>query len=150
MSQRSGGPHTRQRQVTGSEERGEPRLFGSVMLLDLSSETAYNPPSDVTEVDDSVRILLELPGVPADAVQVMVRGDRIEVTGEKPPDFPRGETSFLCLERTFGKFCRTFEIVGPLNLGRISARQKDGILVITIPKMAERRGRERRIPVTEE
>jgi HSP20 family protein len=120
------------------------------MLLDLSSESMYRPPSDVTEADDSVRILLELPGVPADSVQLWVRGNRIEVSGEKPPDFPRGENSFLCLERSFGKFCRMFEVVGPVNLGKISARQKDGVLMITIPKMAERRGRERRVPVTQE
>jgi HSP20 family protein len=134
----------------GSEERREVRLLGNVRLLDLSDGAAYVPPSDVTEVEDAVRILLELPGVPVSEVNVWVRGDRIEVTGEKPPDFPRGETSFICIERTFGRYCRVFEVAGPLNLGQISARLKDGILVITIPKMAERRGRERRVPVTVE
>jgi len=121
-----------------------------VMLLDLSSDTGYQPPLDVTEGDDSVRILLEMPGVPADKVCVLVRGDCIEVTGEKLPDFPKGEISFLCLERGFGKFCRAFEIMGPVNLGMISARYKDGILTVTIPKMTERRGRERRIPVIQD
>ena len=150
MSQRGGSSRARIVRQGGPEERREPGVAGGVMLLDLSSEAAYRPPSDVTEVDDSVRILLELPGVPAAAVQVCVRGDRIEVTGEKPPDFPKGETSFLCLERSFGRFHRTFEVVGPVNLGKISARQKDGILTITIPKMAERRGKERRIPVVED
>ena len=150
MSQKGGSSRARMIGRVGMEVRVEPKMVGNVMLLDLPSETAYMPPSDVTEVDDSVRILLELPGVPAEAVQVWVRGDRIEVTGEKPPDFPKGETSFLCLERTFGKFCRMFEVAGPVNLGKISVRQKDGVLTITIPKMAERRGKERRIPVTEE
>lgn len=121
-----------------------------VMLLDHSSDTGYRPPLDVTEVDDSVRILLEMPGVPMDKVQVLVRGDRVEVIGEKSPDFPKGEISFLCLERGFGKFCRAFEVIGPVNLGMISARQKDGILTITIPKMSERRGRERRIPIAQD
>ena len=150
MSQKEGSSRARMIGRVGMEERVEPKMVGTVMLLDLSSETAYRPPSDVTEVDDSLRILLELPGVPAEGVQVWVRGDRIEVTGEKPPDFPKGETSFLCLERSFGKFCRMFEVAGPVNLGKISARHKDGVLTITIPKMAERRGKERRIPVTEE
>ncbi len=67
---------------------------------------------------------------------------------EKTPDFPPGETSFLCLERIFGKFQRAFEVRGSVNLGEVSARMANGILVITIPKLAERRGRERRIPVT--
>jgi HSP20 family protein len=121
---------------------------GRVMLVDLSEAGAYRPPSDVTEVDNAVKILLEVPGVPAEALQVWVRGDCLEVTGEKPPEFPSGETSFLCLERIFGKFRCVFEVMGSLNLGQVSARLSDGLLVITIPKVVERRGRERRIAVT--
>ena len=129
---------------------GRVEFTEGVMPLDHSSDTGYQPPLDVTEGEDSVRILLEMPGVPADKVQVLVRGDRIEVIGEKLPDFPKGEISFLCLERGFGKFCRAFEVTGPVNLGMISARHKDGILTITVPKMVERRGGERRIPVVQD
>ena len=124
------------------------RRTGHVLLLDLPVESACQPLSDVVEVDDSVRVLMEIPGVPPASVQVRVLGNRIEVTGEKPPDFPAGETSFLCLERIFGKFQRAFEVRGSVNLGEVSARMANGILVITIPKVPERRGRERRIPVT--
>ena len=129
---------------------GRVEFAEGVMLLDHSSDTGFQPPLDVTEVDDYVRIFLEMPGIPADKVQILVRGDRIEVVGEKLPDFPKGEISFLCLERGFGKFCRAFEVMGPVNLGMISARQKDGILTIMIPKIAERRGRVRRIPVIQD
>jgi len=130
------------------EESAAARRTGHVLLLDLPEESACQPPSDVVEVDDAVRVLLEIPGVPAASVRVRVLGNRIEVTGEKVPDFPAGETSFLCLERIFGKFQRAFEVRGSVNLGEVSARMANGILVITIPKIADRRGRERRIPVT--
>jgi HSP20 family protein len=130
------------------EEGSAGRWTGHVLLLDLPVESAYQPPSDVVEVDDAVRVVLEIPGVPAASLQVRVQGNRIEVTGEKLPDFPAGETSFLCLERIFGKFQRAFEVRGSVNLGEVSARMANGILVITIPKVGERRGRERRIPIT--
>ena len=129
------------------EEGGAACRTGHVLLLDLPVESTCQPPSDVVEVDDAVRVLLEIPGVPAASVQVRVLGNRIEVTGEKIPDFPPGESSFLCLERIFGKFQRAFEVRGAVNLGEVSARMTDGILVITIPKVVERRGREHRIPV---
>jgi len=129
------------------EDDAAGRRTAHVLLLDLPVDTACQPPSDVVEVDDAVRVLLEIPGVPAATVQVRVLGNRIEVTGEKIPDFPAGETSFLCLERIFGKFQRAFEVRGSVNLGEVSARMANGVLVITIPKIAERRGRERRIPV---
>ena len=149
MSRKIGVPRTRQKSSgEGREGDAAARRTGHVLLLDLPVESACQPPSDVVEVDDAVRVLLEIPGVPAASVQVRVLGNRIEVTGEKTPDFPAGETSFLCLERIFGKFQRAFEVRGSVNLGEVSARMANGILVITIPKVAERRGRERRIPVT--
>ena len=149
MSRKIGVPRTRQKpQGEVREEASVARRTGHVLLLDLPVESACQPPSDVVEMDDAVRVVLEIPGIPAASVQVRVLGNRIEITGEKTPDFPAGETSFLCLERTFGKFQRAFEVRGSVNLGEVSARMANGILVITIPKVAERRGRERRIPVT--
>ena len=149
MSRKIGVSRTRQKSSGEVREEGAaaPRT-GPVLLLDLPVESACQPISDVVEVDDAVRVLLEIPGVPVASVQVRVVGNRIEITGEKIPDFPAGETSFLCLERTFGKFQRAFEVRGSVNLGEVSARMANGILVITIPKIPERRGRERRIPVT--
>ena len=149
MSRKIGGSRTRQKSSGEVREAGPAaRRTGHVLLLDLPVDSAYQPPSDVVEVGDTVRVLLEIPGIPAASVQVRVLGNRIEVTGEKTPDFPPGETSFLCLERIFGKFQRAFEVRGAVNLGEVSARMANGILVITIPKIADRRGRERRIPVT--
>ena len=149
MSRKIGGSRTRQKSSGEIREEGAAaRRTGHVLLLDLPVESACQPLSDVVEVDDAVRVLLEIPGVPAASVQIRVLGNRIEVTGEKIPDFPAGETSFLCLERIFGKFQRAFEVRGSVNLGEVSARMANGILVITIPKVVERRGRERRIPVT--
>jgi HSP20 family protein len=150
VSRKIGVPRARQKSSREVREEGAAvRRTGHVLLLDLPVESACQPPSDVVEVDDAVRVLLEIPGVPATSVQVRVLGNRIEITGEKPQDFPAGETSFLCLERIFGKFQRAFEVRGSVNLGEVSARMANGILVITIPKIADRRGRERRIPVTD-
>ena len=149
MSRKIGGSRTRQKSPGEvREEDSAARRTGHVLLLDLPVESACQPPSDVVEVDDAVRVVLEIPGVPVASVRVRVLGNRIEVTGEKIPDFPPGETSFLCLERIFGKFQRAFEVRGSVNLEEVSARMANGILVITIPKVPERRGRERRIPVT--
>jgi len=149
VSRKIGASRTRQK-TPGEVREGAAatRRSGHVLLLDLPVDSACQPPADVVEVDDVVRVLLEIPGVPVSSVQVRVVGNRIEVTGEKATDFPAGETSFLCLERIFGKFQRAFEVRGSVNLGEVSARMANGILVITIPKIADRRGRERRIPVT--
>ena len=60
------------------------------------------------------------------------------------------DISFLCLERTFGKFRRTFEVTGCLNMGLVKAVLTEGVLVLCIPKCEERRGKRRRVKVMEE
>jgi HSP20 family molecular chaperone IbpA len=80
-------------------------------------------------------------------VAVFVQGESIEVIGEKKRDSCGSEASFLCLERTFGKFRRMFEVTGCLNMGLVKAVLTGGILMLSIPKCEERRGKRRRIKV---
>jgi HSP20 family protein len=87
--------------------------------------------------------------VSREEVDVRVRGHRIEVVGEKRPD-TAGDVSYLCVERSFGKFHRAFDVSGSVNLARMTAVLKGGVLILSLPKVSERRGQERRIPVVTE
>ena len=125
-------------------------MMGQVMLLDISDETSCKPPSDVHETPDAVIIRMEVPGVPADSLAVLVRGASIEIFAEKRPDMASEDASYLCLERSFGRFHRAFDVSGPVNLSRMVVTLKRGVLALHIPKILERRGRERRVPILTE
>lgn len=125
-------------------------MLGGVTLLDIATEGGYHPPADVNETVDGVSIRMEVPGVSVRNVQVVVRGARIEVSGEKRPDQAGCEASFLCIERSFGKFCRIFEISGAVNLAEMTASLKGGVLRLFVPKVSERRGREQRVRIDAE
>lgn len=125
-------------------------MLGGVTLLDIATEGGYHPPADVNETSDGVSIRMEIPGVSVRNVQVLVRGARIEVSGEKRPDQAGCEASYLCIERTFGRFCRVFEISGAVNLADMTAALRGGVLKLFIPKLSERRGRERRVRIDAE
>lgn len=120
---------------------------GRVTFLDPFGDPAFLPPADVNENSAEMVIRMELPGVRENEVAVFVQGEEIEVVGEKTRDAGGGEVSFLCLERTFGKFRRSFEVSGCVNMGLVKAVLKGGILMLTIPKCEERRGKRRRIKV---
>jgi HSP20 family protein len=122
-------------------------MMGGVTLLDVSVRGGNRPPADVNETADGVSIRMELPGVSVRHVQVVVRGPRIEVSGEKRPDQAGCEASFLCMERRFGKFRRVFEISGAVSLATMTATLKGGVLSLFVPKVRERRGRERRVRI---
>jgi HSP20 family molecular chaperone IbpA len=106
--------------AAGDEEAPSLRTVERVMIVDISDEMAYRPPSDVHETSEEVIIRMELPGVPREGIDV---------------------------QRGFGRFHRAFDVHGSVNLARLKAVLKGGVLILVLPKIPERRGRERRIPI---
>jgi HSP20 family protein len=92
----------------------------------------------------------ELPGVDLEDLQVSFSSGTLVIEGVKEEVLGPGRVNFLCMERTFGAFRRLVPLLQPINAGRITARYSMGILQITIPKLEERRGTHRVIPVKSE
>jgi len=112
------------------------RVFGTESLAGECS-----PPVDVYETDESVEVVVDLPGVDPVAVRVMAKGDSVLIAGDKTPRRVRGESSFHLVERGYGRFARVVRLGRPCDTGRARARIVDGELQISLPKVADRRGR---------
>jgi HSP20 family protein len=107
------------------------------------------PPLDVLETDDAVQILMDLPGVTAAAVKVLLKGDVILVVGEKWANAPGvGAGGYHLVERGSGRFARAVRLNGAFDGSRVRASITSGELRITLPKLGERRGRGVEIPVS--
>ena len=121
------------------------RVFGPESLAGECS-----PPVDVYETDESLEIVVDLPGVDPGAVRVMSKGDGVLVVGDKAPRRARGESSFHLVERGYGRFARVVRLGRACDTSRARATIVDGELQISIPKIAERRGRTIPIAVANE
>ena len=105
----------------------------------LTGECA--PAVDVFETDDSVEIRVDLPGVPTAAVRVIAKGATILVAGHKRSRRVRPESTFHLVERGFGRFARAIGLCASCDTSRARATLTNGELRISIPRLAERRGR---------
>ena len=110
---------------------------------------AWAPPADVCETADAIVVRVELPGVAAGEVEVVLAGNALRVSGAKKSRAPRGRVTHLCSERAYGKFRRTVPLRRPVRTRGARASLKDGLLTVTLPKLADRRGAEFRIEVRE-
>jgi HSP20 family protein len=110
------------------------------------------PPLDVQESDRSVEIVLDIPGVRAQTVRVLIKKGTVVVVGDKvPADAPqRAQASFHLVERSFGRFARAVRLTGAFDAGKARARLADGRLSIVVPKVEDQRGREILVPVEEQ
>ena len=77
------------------------RAFGPESLI---GECA--PALDVYETDDKLEIAMDLPGVDAMAVRIVIRGSAVLIAGEKPARRGQGDSNFHLVERGFGRFVR--------------------------------------------
>jgi HSP20 family protein len=118
------------------------RVFGAESL---AGECA--PPLDVFETDDAVEIVVDLPGVDPSAVRILSKGDSVLIAGDKAPRRARSESSFHLVERGYGRFARVVRIGRACDMSRARATIAGGELVISIPKIADRRGRAIQIPI---
>jgi HSP20 family protein len=109
------------------------------------------PALDVVETDAAVEIHVDLPGVDANALRVLIKNGVVIIAGEKLPHDAdqRAESSFHLVERGFGHFARAVRLTGAFDAGRARATLQRGGLLIEIPKIAEQRGREIAVPITE-
>ena len=126
------------------------QLFDRLALLDRSERIAggeWSPGVDVFESRGRLVVVVEVPGLPADALKVVYREREIVVSGERRARRPGAGAGFLCLERPHGRFERTIPFDVAVDVAQAQASLKEGILTITLPRLKERRGRETVIPI---
>jgi HSP20 family protein len=127
------------------------RLFDQLTVPDNAPDAAAEctVPLDVIETNAGMEVILDLAGVAADAVQVMLTRNTLVVMGRKKPPTcaHHHDAAFHVVERTFGRFARGVRLTGAFDVARAVATLRDGELRVTLPRIEERRGREHRIPV---
>jgi HSP20 family protein len=111
---------------------------------------AWAPPVDVCETEDAIWLRVELPGVNADQIKIGLCSTKLRIWGEKKrrPTRPR-IISYLCSERSFGKFSRVVPLRWTISISDATAELRNGILQIRLRKIRDRRGSEFIVSVTD-
>jgi HSP20 family protein len=106
---------------------GESTLLGS----------QWSPAIDVYDSNDNILIKAELPGLKKDEINISVKNNSLVIQGEKKRDSEVKEENFYKTERFYGSFCRTIQLPSDVDVDKIDAKYKDGVLSLTLPKKEE-------------
>jgi HSP20 family protein len=98
---------------------------------------SFAPAADVLEDDSALLVEVELPGVKLEDVTVDVENDLLTLSGERK----LGETGFQRRERWTGRFARSFRLPRTVDVAKIEASLKDGVLTVRLPKREELKAR---------
>jgi HSP20 family protein len=127
----------------------------SVLLEAAETESAplagaWTPAVDVCESPDAVLIRMELPGVSANQIKIALSNDKIRICGEKKRRKARQRiVSHLCSERSYGRFNRVIPLRWTISIKDSFAELRDGVLLVRLPKIRDRRGLEHIVPIQE-
>lgn len=100
----------------------------------------YTPYTDIFETPDALTLVMDMPGVGRDQVEVTLDQDRLRVDG-KLSHAPYEGLRPLYTEYNVGHFTRTFTLSRRIDRAGISAEMQDGVLTLKLPVAEESKPR---------
>lgn len=139
------------RDVMGIQDRVN-RLFEELLTRGRGREEgleggAWVPAVDIYETNDDVVVKAELPGVEKDQIGVEVKGGVLTLRGERKHEKEVKEENYHRIERSYGTFLRSFALPVSVDQDKVSARFKDGVLDIDLPKKEKAKPRQVKVDV---
>jgi HSP20 family protein len=99
------------------------------------------PLIDLEETDDEVIVQAELPGLDERDFSVEVSRDRLVLRGEKRRETEERRQGYYYAERSYGAFTRAITLPCEVAVEKATAKYRNGILRVTLPKTAQARAR---------
>ena len=124
--------------------------FGFLKKEDSDDEyenAVWMPLTDVYEDKDDYKITADLPGIKKEDVKISVSDGKLSISGERKQEEETKDAKYHRIERTFGKYYRSFTLPKEIKEDNIKADFKDGQITVTIPKAEEVKPKEIAIKV---
>jgi HSP20 family protein len=123
--------------VTSLQQRMN-RLFNSA-LQEWSGEwesgtNNWVPPADIYETENDVVVTADLPGIDPAKIDIRVENNVLSLRGERQYARELQNENYHRMERSYGTFSRSFTLATSVNVDKIRANYKDGVLSIYLPK----------------
>jgi HSP20 family protein len=105
------------------------------------------PLADVREVENEIQVIIEMPGIRPEDLNVDIENNVLTISGEKRQESREGDErgTWHLSERRYGHFSRSFVLPRDVDAEGIRAGFEHGVLSVSIPK--SEKARRRRIEV---
>jgi len=95
------------------------------------------PAVDVVESEKAYEVTAELPGMDEKNIEIKTANGVLTMKGEKQDQKEEKKKDYFLQERYYGSFERSFEIPESVDVDKIEATFKKGVLTVMLPKKAE-------------
>jgi HSP20 family protein len=112
-----------------------------------SNNWAFVPKVDISEDKDNLMMVVEVPGMEKDDVKVVVADGVLTVSGERKNIIENKDSNCIRCELSSGSFARSFTLPENIDLEKITADYKNGIIALVLPKTEKSKAKEIKVAV---
>jgi len=105
--------------------------------LEEDMDIGWSPRLDVSETDNGLEIVADLPGMEKKDINVSLEENLLTIKGEKKEEKERKDKHYHTLERRSGSFYRAIRLPIDVEKDKVEAAFKDGVLTLRLPKSKE-------------
>ena len=117
------------------------RLFDDMLVPSTQRDTAmgitFAPAAELDETEANYQLKLEVPGLDPNDINVEVTAESVSISGERQTETKTEDKGITRSEFRYGRFHRVIPLPGRINNQEVSADYKNGVLHLTLPKLAE-------------
>jgi HSP20 family protein len=107
----------------------------------------FVPSINVRENDEAIIVTAELPGLEEKDIQVTHSDTELILEGEKKFEKRDEKDKDHVIESSYGAFRRVISMPGYIDMSKIDAKFKNGVLTITLPKSEKAKANYKKIEV---
>jgi len=108
-------------------------LFGT-RDMPIAWQSVAWPAIDIADQEHEYMIKAEVPGCRTEDIELSVSGNILTIRGEKKQEQEVQEKGYYHVERSFGSFRRDLNLAGDVDIAKIDAECKNGVLTVRLPK----------------
>jgi HSP20 family protein len=126
-------------QVMGRLHRQIDQIFGDSFASPAATgenSVAWIPTVDIHEEPEKFVVRADLPGVDPKDISITAENRVLTLRGQRTFERSENQKGFERLERVEGSFLRRFTLPNNVQDDQIKARHVNGVLEVTIPKVA--------------
>lgn len=124
----------RQSPATVNRARSGNRPQQNTMQKSMQNTSEWAPHVDIIENNNQYIILADVPGVDPKDIEITTDKNVLTISGKRQSVEKTSENGYQRIERKSGSFSRRFNMPEDVSIDKISAKGKDGVLEVTVPK----------------
>ena len=114
-------------------QREMSRMYDVLYPARLRPAPGY-PALNIWTSENGLNVTAEVPGIKPEDIDISVVGETLTLSGERHSDELQEGAQYHRQERGYGKFTRSIQLPFPVDVNKVEATFKNGVLQVALPR----------------